>query len=454
PCLPASMLRLAPVELSVPALTFSVALSAGVGLLFGLAPALHTSGLDVLPLLKQSGSAAGARANHPLRNALVMVQLALAMVLLVGTALMVRTLQNVQAVDLGFDTNGLLSARLSLPDAKYAEAPHRAAFFDELLGRLGALPGVEAVGLVNDAPLGQSSTNGDFLLEGRPAQSGERFLTEYRVASPDYFRAMRIAVRQGRAFGPQDEKKGAPVAIVNEAFVRSYFGTGEALGQRVRLDWNGDSEFHTIVGVVADVRHDQLTLPTRPEVYFPLAQLPVSTVTLLLRTRGAQAPVMAAVRQEVKAVDSEQSIFDLAPFAQRIDSQLLRPLATTRLLAAFALLAVVLAGIGVYGVMAYAVGQRTRELGIRMALGAHPRQVLRLVLGQGLRLTAVGVGVGLLAAFGCTRLLASLLYGVDASEPTVFAGVAVVLGGVSLLASWLPALRASRVSPAISLRSE
>lgn len=452
--LPVNMLRLAPVELSGTALAFSVALSVGAGLLFGLAPALHTSGMDVLPLLKQSGSAVGARANHPLRNALVMVQLALALVLLVGTGLMVRTLQNVQAVDLGFDLNGLLSARLSLPAAKYADGPSRAAFFQELLGRVEALPGVEAVGMINDAPLGTSNTNGDFVLEGSPVPPGERHMAEYRVASPDYFRAMRIAVRQGRAFGPQDGEKGAPVAIVNEAFVRTYLGTGEPLGRRVKLDWNGDSAFHDIVGVVADVRHDRLTLPARPEVYLPLAQLPVPTMTLLLRARGAEAPLVTAVRQEVKAVDAEQPVYDLAPFADRVDQQLLRPTATARLLAAFALLAVVLAGVGVYGVMAYTVGQRTRELGIRLALGAHPRQVLRLVLGQGLRLTLVGVGAGLLVAIGCTRLLASLLYGVDASEPTIFLGVAVTLAGVSLLASWIPALRASRVSPAISLRSE
>ncbi|WP_164002440.1 ABC transporter permease [Pyxidicoccus caerfyrddinensis] len=452
--LPVNMLRVTPVELSGPALAFSVALSVGAGLLFGLAPALHTSGMDVLPLLKQSGSAAGARAHHPLRNALVMVQLALALVLLVGTGLMVRTLQNVQAVDLGFDLDGLLSARLSLPAAKYSDGARKASFYDELLGRVAALPGVEAAGVINDAPLGNSNTNGDFILEGSAPQSGERFLAEYRVASPDYFRTMRIAVRQGRAFGPQDTDKGAPVAIVNEAFVRAYLGTGEALGRRVKLDWNGDSAFHDIVGVVADVRADRLTLPARPEVYLPLAQMPIPSVTLLLRGRGAEAPLVTAVRQEVKAVDAEQPVYDLAPFAERVDRQLLRPTATARLLAAFALLAVVLAGVGVYGVMAYTVGQRTRELGIRLALGAHPRQVLRLVLGQGLRLTLVGVGVGLLAAFGCTRLLASLLYGVDASEPTIFVGVAVVLSGVSLLASWLPALRASRVSPAVSLRSE
>ncbi|MCP3141039.1 ABC transporter permease [Pyxidicoccus xibeiensis] len=456
--LPANMLRLTPVELSAPAMAFSVALSVGAGLLFGLAPALHTSGMDVLPLLKQSGSATGARSSHPLRNGLVMVQLALALVLLVGTGLMVRTLRNVQAVDLGFDMDGLLSARLSLPGTKYTDPALRRSFHDALLGRLQALPGVEAVGMVNDAPLGGSYTSGDFVLEGDTAQPGDLRIAEYRVASPDYFRAMRIAVRQGRAFGPQDGEKGAPVLIVNEAFVRAYVAGGEPLGRRVKLDWNGDTAFREIVGVVADVRHDRLTVPTRPEVYLPLAQLPLPGVSLLLRSRNTQeaavAALVTAVRQEVKAVDAEQPVYDLAPFAARVERQLLRPLATVRLLTAFALLAVVLAGVGVYGVMAYTVGQRTRELGIRLALGAHPRQVLRLVMGQGLKLTAMGVGVGLLAAFGVTRLLASLLYGVDASEPTIFIGVTVVLGGVSLLASWLPALRASRVSPSISLRSE
>jgi predicted permease len=452
--LPANMLRMTPLGLSGPALAFSVVLSVGAGLLFGLAPALHTTGMDVLPLLRQSGSAVGARSSHPLRNALVMVQLALALVLLVGTVLMVRTLQNVQAVELGFDADGVLSARLSLPASKYADDSRKGAFFEELTGRLRALPGVEAVGLVNDAPLGGSNTNGDFVLEGGPAQPGERLITEYRVASPDYFRAMRIAVRQGRAFGPQDGEKGAPVVIVNEAFVRKYLGGGEALGRRVKLDWGQSEPFREIVGVVADVRHDRLTLPARPETYLPLAQVPQGTMTVLLRTRGEPATALAAVRQEVAAVDAEQPIYDLAPFTERLERQLLRPMATARLLAAFALLAVVLAGVGVYGVMAYTVSQRTRELGIRLALGAHPKQVLRLVLGQGLRLTLLGVGVGLLAAFGCTRLLASLLYGVDASEPGVFLLVAVGLAGVALLASWLPALRASRVSPSVSLRAE
>ena len=452
--LPASMLRLTPVELNGTALAFSLALSVGAGLLFGLAPALHTSGMDVLPLLKQSGSAVGARAHHPLRNALVMVQLALALVLLVGTVLMVRTLRNVQAVDPGFDTQGVVSGRLSLPASRYPDAPRRWAFYAELLGRLRALPGVEAVGFVNDAPLGGTFTHGDFVLEGDAARPGEPRVAGFRISTPDYFRAMRIAVRQGRDFGPQDEEKGAPVAIVNEAFVRAYLAGGEPLGRRVKVEWNGATAFRDIVGVVADVRHDGLTLPAKPELYMPLAQMPVAMVTLLLRTQGAPAPVVTAVRQEVQAVDSEQPVYDLGAFGDRVDRQLLRPTATARLLAAFALLAVVLAGVGVYGVMAYTVGQRTRELGIRLALGAHPRQVLRLVLGQGLRLTLVGVGVGLLAAFACTRLLASLLYGVDASEPGVFLGVAAGLAAVSLLASWIPALRASRVSPAISLRSE
>ncbi|MCP3161441.1 ABC transporter permease [Myxococcus qinghaiensis] len=452
--LPQSMLRLAPVELSVPALLFSLALSVGAGLLFGLAPALHTAGMDVLPLLKQSGSSVGARANHPLRNALVAVQLALALVLLVGTVLMVQTLRNVQAVDPGFDAEGVLTARLSVPDLKYGTPDRLRGFYGELLERLRALPDTEAVGLVNDAPLGGTNSNGDFALEGAPDHSTARYVAEYRVASPDYFRAMRITVRQGREFGPQDSAKGAPTIIVNEAFVRTFLGGGEALGRRVRVDWSDNQPFRDIVGVVADVRHWRLTEPSTPEVYLPYEQFPLQTMSVLMRTRREPATLVSSVRQELKAVDAEQPIYDLAPFASRLDRQLSRPLATARLLAAFALLAVILAGVGVYGVMAYAVGQRTRELGIRLALGAHPRQVLGLVMRQGLQLTAVGVGVGLLAAFGCMRLLATLLYGVNANEPGVFLGVAVALAAVSLLATWFPALRASRVSPSVSLRSE
>jgi len=452
--LPPAMLRVTPLELNVPAMLFSLALSVGAGLLFGLAPALHTSGVDVLPLLKQSGSAVGARANHPLRNALVAVQLALALVLLAGTVLMAQTLRNVQAVDPGFDPEGVLSARLSLPDTKYGTKEQKVAFFGELLGRLRALPGVEAAGVVNDAPLGGSNSNGDFTLEGASPVEGVRFITEFRVASPGYFPAMRIAVRQGRDFGPQDTAKSEPVLIVNEAFARRFLGGAEALGRRVKLGWSDAEPFRTIVGVVADVRHVQLTEPATPEAYAPYEQLPLPTMSVLLRTHGAPSASTAAVREALREVDSQQPVFDLAPFSNRLDRQLSRPIATARLLAAFALLAVVLAGVGVYGVMAYAVGQRTRELGIRLALGAHPRQLLALVMGQGLKLTALGVGVGLVAAFGCMRLLESLLYGVDAGEPLVFVGVAAALAAISLLATWIPALRASRVAPSVSLRSE
>ncbi|MCK8496566.1 ABC transporter permease [Myxococcus fulvus] len=452
--LPPSMLRMTPVELSVPALLFSVALSLGAGLLFGLAPALHTSGSDVLPLLKQSGSAAGARANHPLRNGLVAVQLALALVLLVGTVLMVQTLRNLQAVDPGFDAERVLHARLALPDLKYGGPDQQRGFFADYLERLRALPDVESVGMVNDAPLGGTNSNGDFTLEGAPRDSGLRYVTEYRVASPGYFRALRVALREGRDFDGRDSQKGAPSVIVNEAFVRKFLGGGEALGRRIRLGWSDNEPFRDIVGVVADVRHNRLTEPAQPETYLPYEQYPVRTMSILLRTSREPSTLVAAVRQELKAVDAEQPAYDVAPFVDRMDRQVSRPLATARLLAAFAALAVVLAGVGVYGVMAYAVGQRTRELGIRLALGAHPRQVLGLVMRQGLMLTLLGVGAGLLAAFGCMRLLAALLYGVKAHEPGVFLGVAAALACVSLLATWIPALRASRVSPSVSLRAE
>ncbi|WXH26427.1 hypothetical protein WA016_00336 [Myxococcus stipitatus] len=452
--LPESMLRMTPVELSIPALLFSLVLSIGAGLLFGLAPALHTTGMDVLPLLKQSSAAVGARANHPLRNMLVAVQLALALVLLVGTVLMVQTLRNMQGVAPGFDADGVLTGRLSLPDVRYPKQENLRAFYTELLGRLRALPDVEAVGVVNDAPLGGSNTNGDFMLEGGPVNPTARHVTEFRVASEGYFRALRIAVKQGRDFGPQDSAAGAPSVIVNETFVRIFLGGHEPLGKRMRLDWSDNEPFREIVGVVADVRHSRLTEPATPEAYVPFEQYPLRIMSVVLRTRREPSVLAGSVRQELKAMDADQPIFDLLPFDSRMERQLSRPLATTRLLAAFALLAVVLAGVGVYGVMAYSVGQRTRELGIRLALGAHPRQVLGLVMRQGLRLTVMGVGLGLLTAFGCMRLLASLLYGVNANEPTVFVGVAAVLASVSILATWVPALRASRVSPSVSLRAE
>ncbi|MFP2957614.1 ABC transporter permease [Myxococcus sp. 1LA] len=452
--LPASMLRVAPLELNGTVLGFSVLLSVGTGLLCGMAPALHASGMNVLPLLRQSGSAVGARSGHPMRSALVMVQLALALVLTVGTGLIVRSLQNVQAVDPGFDTTGVVAARLTLSPDAYQEDARKRAFFEDVAARLMARPGTEAVGFINDAPLGGSGSDGDFILEGGSASFTERYITAYRVASPGYFSALRIGLRQGRDFGPQDTEKGAPVVIVNEAFVRRYLGGGEALGRRVRLTWDDRQPFREIVGVVEDVRHETLTKPAVPESYLPYAQYPLRAMTMLVRSQGSPASALAALREEVKAVDAQQPLYDLRPFEDRVEKILLRPKATTRLLAAFAALAIILAGVGVYGVLAYSVGQRTRELGIRMALGAHPRQVLRLVLGQGLRLTALGVGVGLIAAFGATRFMAAALYGVEPFAPDIYLGVAVALAALSLLACLVPALRASRVSPSVSLRAD
>ncbi|AKQ67340.1 hypothetical protein A176_004252 [Myxococcus hansupus] len=452
--LPHALLRVAPLEINFTVLGFSALLSVGTGLLFGLAPALHATGMDVLPMLRQSGSAVGARTGHPLRSGLVMVQLALALVLTVGTGLIVRSLYNVMAVDPGFDASGAVSAQLTLSPDSYRDDARKRAFVQDVAERMKARPGVEAVGFVNDAPLGGSGTDGDFQLEGDTNPSGERRHTAFRVATPDYFAALRIQVRQGRDFGPQDSEKGAPVIIVNEAFVRKYLGGGEALGRRVRLDWDDHQPFRDIVGVVEDVRHESLTRPAAPEAYLPYAQYPLHGLTLVMRGEDSASSALAALREAVKAVDAEQPLYALQPFSERVERVLLRPTGTARLLGAFAALAVLLAGVGVYGVLAYSVGQRTRELGIRLALGAHPLQVLRLVLGQGLRLTALGVGAGLLAALGCTRLMAATLYGVEPFAPDIFLGVAVALGGLSLLACLVPALRASRVSPSVSLRAE
>ncbi|MBJ6765650.1 ABC transporter permease [Myxococcaceae bacterium JPH2] len=453
--LPPNMIRMAPMELSGTALLFSFGLSVGTGVLFGLAPALYMSTVDAMGVLRGSSRSVSGTSN-PLRSGLVAVQLALALVLLVGTVLMVRTLDNVQHVDLGFDPHGVLTVRLSQPLSQSPEdLTRRAALFEQMRQRLATLPGVEAAGFVNDAPLGGSNSNGDFVIDGRGAPpEGQRWLTELRVATPDYFRAMRIALRSGRTFESGDISSSAPVVIINESFARRYFPGEEPLGKRIRVDWTDAEPYREIIGVVGDVRHERLTEPAKPESYVPLTQFPWPTMTLVLRTRGEPTTMLSSVRNEVRAVDSTLPVQDLRPFDSRLENELRRPMAVTRLLGCFALLALVLAGVGVYGVMAYAVSQRTRELGIRLALGEHPSSVLRLVLGQGMRLTLVGVAVGVVAALACTRLMASMLYGVNANEPFILGGVALTLAFVALLASGVPAWRASRVPPTVALRAE
>ena len=451
---PTTMTRFAPSALSLPALGFNFALSVGCGLLFGLFPALQVTRAELTPLLKEGGVQSGARGHHPMRSALVVLQVALALVLLIGTGLVVRSLQNQQRAELGFDPERVLTARLTLPPEKYQTPERMRHFYEEVVERVQRLPGVEAAGLVNNAPLWGNNTNGDFTIVGRQGAPGERLVTEFQIASPDYFRAMGIALERGRGFGPQDTATSPGVVLVNEAFAKKFFPGQEVLGQRINLGWTDNEPPREIVGVIADVRHRRLREAPVPESYVPVSQVQMNRMVLALRARGEPTGLASAVRQEVLAVDPQQPVYDVSTYGERLSSLLRQERAATRLLGALAVLALVLAGVGLYGVMAYTVGQRTRELGIRRALGAQQTQVLSLVLGQGARLTLTGLALGLLGAYGLARVAQSILYEVSATEPVVFLGLSLTLAAVALGACWLPARRASRVDPAISLRAE
>ncbi|MBF5045667.1 ABC transporter permease [Aggregicoccus sp. 17bor-14] len=451
---PSSMARLSPATLSVPALLYNFGLSVGCGLLFGLLPALHVTRGELTPLLKSGGAQAGALGHHPMRSALVVLQLALALVLLIGTGLTLRSVHNQATAQLGFEPEHVLTARITLPPEKYPDPARMRAFFEQVQQRVRSLPGVEQAGFVNNAPLWGSNVNGDFTIEGRQGAPGERLVTEFQIASPEYFGAMGIPLKRGRNFGPQDTDTSPGVVIVNETFAKTFFPGQEAVGQRINLGWKENEPAREIIGVVGDVRHMALKQGPVPESYVPLAQMQMNRMVLALRAKGEPTALVSSVRQEVLAVDAQQPVYDLQSYGDRLDSLLRQDRAATRLLGALAVLALVLAGVGIYGVMAYTVGQRTRELGIRRALGAQQTQVLSLVLGQGARLTLVGLGLGLAGAYLLGRVAQSILYEVSASEPAVFLGVSAGLAAVALAACWLPARRASQVDPAISLRAE
>lgn len=452
---PERLQRVAPLTLSPSVLLFTLGLSVGTGLLFGLVPAWQASRPDLMGVLRTSGSAVGARGRHPLRSVLVVVQLALAMMLLVGTGLTLKMLQSLEQADLGFEPQGTLTARLSLPPARYEEEARTRAFWAQLLERLSALPGVEAAGAISHAPLAGTNVNGGFQVEGRPTPEGELYTTEKRVVSPDYFRAMGMELRRGRGFTAQDTESVPSVVVVNETLARRYFPGEDAVGKRILLGFWGDgTAVSEIVGVVEDVRQAAANEPPAPEAYVPVAQVPQATLTLVVRTTGAPSQLAGPLREAVQALDPQQPVYDVRTYQQVVDGRLESERTASRLIGAFALLALGLAALGIYGVMAYTVGQRARELSIRRALGAPEGHVLGLVMGQGARLTLAAVGVGLLGAAGLGRVVASSLYGVSAFEPLIFLAVSVLLGGVALLACWLPARRASRVDPAVVLRGE
>ena len=376
--------------------------------------------------------------------------------LLVGAGLMIRTIIRLQGLDPGFRPEQVLTLKTPLPRQKYGDLPRRAAFYRQVLERAGALPGVEGAAYSTSVPLDwRGGTNG-FWPEGQPPMPGRD--ANHRQISPDYFRVLGIPLKRGRSFDEHDGPESLPVAIVNETMAAKFWPGEDALGQRFKLGRpESDAPWLTIVGIVGDTRQMGLDVPVKAEMYFPYGQMNqfwAAPSTIALRTAGDPANVAAAVRREVWAVDRDQPVSDIRTMEEILGREVAPRRLQMALLAGFAALALLLASLGIYGVLAYAVAQRTQEIGVRMALGARSEDVLRMVVGQGMKLVGLGVGLGLAASWGLTRVMASLLYGVSATDAATFVTVPLLLGAVSLVASYVPARRATKVDPMVALRYE
>ena len=438
-------------------LFFTLGLTALTGIIFGLVPALQASKLDLNETLKDGtrGMSGGMQHNR-VRSLLVVSEIALSLVLLIGAGLLFQSFRRLLEVAPGFEPQNVLTADVTVSDAKYPENERRAAFYTQALERMAAVPGVQAVGLVSPLPLGGGFESYTFDIVGRPPFSpGQQPSSDRRIVSPDYFRAMSIPLRKGRAFSDRDKTDAPPVVIINETFARRFFPGEDPIGKGIIPGEGKGNVPREIVGVVGDVRHAALDVETTPEYYVPYEQANVVHLTVVARTASANPMSMAAPLQAaIKSVDKEQPVYNVRAMTQLLEESVARRRFNMTLLGTFALLALLLASIGIYGVMSYSVEQRTREIGIRIALGAQIKDVLKLILKQGMTLTLFGLALGLLVAFFITKLMASLLYGVSATDPLIFGGVALMLLCVALLACYIPARRAAKVDPNVALRYE
>jgi len=460
--------RLDQIHIDGPVLAFALVLSLVTGIAFGLAPALHASRAALSEALRESGTrTTEARAHRRFRSALVVSEVALALVLTTGAALMIRSFAQLQGGNLGFEPTGVSTARLLLParpsasggtEPRYRAPEKRRAFFEHVMARLRATPGVEAAGATTYLPLSGWSGEQGFEIEGRPAASPtEAPAAMAQSVNEDYFRAMRIPLRKGRGIAAADVATSPAVVVVNETTARRYWAGEDPVGRRIGWRVGGPQSpivWREVVGVVSDIRHHGLAEPPEPELYVPYAQSPSPLICLAVRMSGRQSLPAQAIEQAVWSFDRDQPVLAVMSLEQLAAEAVTLRRVSTLLLGFFAAVAVFLAGLGLYGVMAHAVTRRTHEIGIRMAIGARASDVLAMIVGRGVGLAALGAAFGLVASLGLTRLLSSLLYGVSPTDPVSFAAVAVFLLAVAALATYIPARRAARVDPAEALRYE
>ncbi|HSO74786.1 MAG TPA: ABC transporter permease [Blastocatellia bacterium] len=479
--LPPTLPRYNTIGIDSNVLVFTLVVSLLTISIFGLLPAFQATRSDVREGLSDGGrSVTAGRRRSRLRGMLVASEMALALVLLIGAGLMAQSFLKLRSVDVGFSPKNVVTMRIPLPESKYpvpltpsSPPPVALNFYDQLLARVSSQPGVEAAGVSTMLPLGAGSGWGKFLsIEGRPAPSSldQVPLVRFSLTSPDYLRAMGISVRKGRAFSEHDTADSQQVAIINETLARRFFADEDPIGKTI---WMGPPESllpadaqtpenqfvrREIVGVVADVKGSSLEKAPNPEALAPYSQNKQegwsNALMLAVRTTASPQNAIAAIREQVRALDADQPITNVATMEERLSQSLSQPRFSTMLLGLFASVALLLAAVGIFGVMSYVVTQRTHEIGIRMALGARRIDVLKLVVGHGMRLTVIGLTIGLAASFALTRLMSSLLFGVSATDPLTFLAISMLLASVALLACYFPARRATKGDPMVALRYE
>jgi putative ABC transport system permease protein len=452
---PGGLPRLNEARIDGSVLAFTLLVSLVTGLLFGLTPALQSSCVALSEKLKEGdrGSTAG---HHRLRSALIVSEVALALMLLIAAGLLIESFARLARVQPGFNPESILTFSIALPDSPYHDPIKAETFFDQIVRRIEDLPGVKSAGASNALPLSGAEEVDGFEIEGRPKPPPGQFQTaNFRWVTPNYFRTLQIPVMRGRAFTESDKVDAPPVAIIDESMARLYFSGANPVGQHFKGSDEKKPRSREIVGVVGDVRHSSLNAKPAPHIYLPQAQQGERGMTIAVRSAGNQpTALLQLVRREIAAVDPNVPIADIRTMQQLVSSSVAPWRFTMALLSAFAGVALLLASVGIYGVLAYSVNQRRREIGIRMSLGAQRRDVLQLFLGKGMAVTLLGVGIGLGGAWAATRIMRSLLYSVSPTDPLVFLIVPLTFTAVALLASFFPARKAAQVDPVIALRSE
>lgn len=450
--------HLGQIKVNTTVCAFTFLLAIGSTLLFGLIPALQVSRPNVNDSLQQGakGSTGGLHTNR-LRAFLVVSQVSISLLLLAGAGLLIKSFLNLRATNPGFDPLRVMTLSINLPRIRYPEIDQQIRTYDLIMEKLAAIPGVETAGGVNPLPLGQNQRSSSFMPSGAaPLPRGNHPGASYLLVKPDYFKAMKIPILQGRDINRSDTKDSPPVILINEAFVKKHFADRNPIGQQVFLDQPENKVLaREVVGVVANTRHDSLAEPQGPEMYVPFAQDAGRSVDIVLRVSSTNLVGLSAdVKRAVHEIDKDIYVPTLEPMTNFLATHLAQPRFNMLLLAIFAAVAMILAAIGIYGVIAYSVAQRTREIGIRMALGAQKAQMLGMVLRQSVTLVVIGIAIGFMVALGATRVMTTLLYGVGANDFSIYAIVIMLLGGAALFASYIPARRAMKVDPMVALRYE